>query len=71
MQLLVPPDAGEEAKAHTALAAVATARLDAMPLADSCKDGTPVGEVLAAFVAEKRRVLRQSSEALTKQAAQV
>ena len=62
------PDAAAEAGALRALSAVAEARLAALPSPASQKDGTPEGDMLAEFVAEKQRVLRASAAALEMQA---
>lgn len=65
------PDSAAEAEAMRALAAVADARLEALPTTDALADGSEVGELLAAFVAEKRRVLRASADALMESAARL
>ena len=62
------PQPAAEAAALRALASVAEARIDALPTAASQEDGSEVGALLAAFVAEKRRVLRASADALNRQA---
>lgn len=62
----VPLDAAGEATAKRALAAVAEARLAALPTPESQEDGSFVGILLSGFVAEKRRVLRLSADALSR-----
>ena len=52
--------------AACALAAVAGAKLASLPPATTQADGSYVGELLASFVAEKRRVLTESAAALSK-----
>ena len=63
------PDGEAEGEALKAVAAVAEARLAALPAAASLEDGTEVGDMLGAFASEKRRVLQACVEALTAQAA--
>ena len=64
-------DGAAEAAALRALAGVANARLAALPAPSTKEDGTEVGSLLSAFVAEKQRVLAASVAALEQQATSV
>ena len=59
---------GKEDVALNALSAVASAKLATLPESGTLEDGTEVGDMLEAFVAEKRRVLMESASVLKRQA---
>ena len=61
-------NSGKEDVALNALSAVASAKLATLPESGTLEDGMEVGDMLEAFVAEKRRVLMESASVLKRQA---